>query len=53
MNFKPIIESVGIGGVAVMAVCFFAVAWWGFRKPGRDGGASGGPSDDGDGDGGD
>lgn len=35
MSFQPILDAVGPEGLVLMAVCFVAVVWWGFRRPRR------------------
>lgn len=52
--YDAIVESVSVEGLIVMAACFVAVVWWGFRgrHNGDSGGSDGDPWDAGD-DGGD
>ena len=39
MIFQPVIDAIGTEGMVLMLICFVAVVWWGFRRPGRrDGG---------------
>jgi len=42
MNLQPVVDAVGWEGLILMAVCFAAVAWWGLKRPGGDGGEEGG-----------
>lgn len=42
--YDAIVESVSVEGLIVMAACFVAVVWWGFR--GRQNGASDGSDGD-------
>lgn len=38
MSLQPIMDALGPYGVLGMVVCFIAVLWWAFRKPGRKNG---------------